>query len=205
MSIRSRLAGLALAAAAVATLGLVSVPAATAAPLGAHQVATQTKYFGMHLRLNDGPRHSPYGTHCYRDNIWSYPSSSCYVEAAGAFDGGHAGPDAGFAGQLASISYGPDGKGGTYLYLTSRDNKYYVKGTVPGRGSADYTIESINVPGSFGKVVSNKLNLNVQTEGFGLTGDAWQDFYLTGNVEVETSGVGGGAAGNPFAGLFGSS
>ncbi|GAA2062962.1 hypothetical protein [Williamsia deligens] len=204
MSIRSRLTGLALAAAAVASMGLAAAPAASAAPAGAHHVAAQTKYFGMHLRLHDAGPAYPGSLNCYRSHRWSWSDSSCYIKAAGVFDGGHAGPDAGFAGQLASISYGPDGKGGTYLYFASRDDKYFVKGTVPGRGSGDYTIESINVPGGFGKVVSNKLSLRVETEGPGLTGDAWQDFYLTGNVQVETSAVGGGA-GNPFAGLFGSS
>ncbi|MEH3156160.1 MAG: hypothetical protein PGN29_12725 [Gordonia paraffinivorans] len=205
MSIRSRLAGLALAAAAVSSLGLVSVPAATAAPAGAHQVAVQTKYFGMHLRLFDGPQGAP-ASRCYRNNPFNYAKSTCSQNPAqGSYDTGHAGEDAGFAGHHATIYYTTRGDGRTVLNFGTSDGQYYVNGTLPGRGSGDYTIDSINVPGKFGKVVSNKLNLNVVYEGPGLTGDAWQDFYLTGDVQVETSSVGGGAAGNPFAGLFGSS
>lgn len=76
-----------------------------------------------------------------------------------------------------------------------------MDGTVPSRGSGDFTVREIYARG-FGKIVSRKLSLNVEYDGGGLFGEPHQDFYLTGNVDVETSGA---AATSPLSGLFGSS
>lgn len=121
MSVRSRVAVVALTIASTASVGLVAAPAAVAAPSGAYPAAVQSKFFGIHLRLFDPDRDAAPSRRCNTYNLWYKPNSVCGNRDAGVFDAGHAGPDAGFAGKRAYIYYENADNGAAYLALGATD------------------------------------------------------------------------------------
>ena len=167
-----------IAVVAAAMTNAIVVPTAIAAAEPIQSTAV-SKYFNIHVRLQDNKGdHSQ--NNCYAYNIFSREGSRCGKN--GYYDRGHT---AGFDDVPGNLYYGgiPDG---TELVFTTRTGST-VKGKIPSRGSGDFTITEFNVPG-FGTPSrpNQKLHLNVTSEGFGLTGDAWQDFYLSGNLDVVT-------------------
>lgn len=182
---------------AAALFNAVVAPAASASAEPIQSTAV-TRYFNTHIRLNDG-----YGDHsqsnCYRYNLFSREGTRCGKN--GYYDGGHT---AGFNAVNGNLYYG-GAPGGTELIFTTASGST-VKGTIPARASADFTITEFDVP-EFGILArpSQKLHLNVTSEGFGLTGDAWQDFYLSGNLDIAVPvGVDQGGLLDVFLDLFGS-
>ncbi|WP_072802604.1 hypothetical protein [Rhodococcoides yunnanense] len=147
-----------------------------------------SKYFNTHIRLNDG-----YGDHsagnCYRYQLFSREGTRC--ERNGYFDAGHT---AGFNAVNGHVYYGGTPNGTELAFTTAAGS--VLRGTIPSRASGDFTITEFRVP-EFGTLArpSQKLHLNVTSEGFGLTGDAWQDFYLSGNLDVAVPATGNGTAG----------
>ncbi|KIQ17482.1 hypothetical protein [Rhodococcus sp. MEB064] len=195
---RFRILAAAIAVAAAMTGSLVAPTAiASADPV---QSTAQSKYFNTHIRVADGPQGSP---QCYRNARFSYEGSRC--EDSGFYDAGHT---AGFNNIDGRVYYGGY-PGGTELVFTTKSGSV-LKGTIPSRKSGDFTITEFNVP-EFGTLArpGQKLFLNVKSEGPGLTGDAWQDFYLTGNLDIVSppTGGNGGLFGDFFddlSGIFGS-
>ncbi|MGG7104877.1 hypothetical protein [Rhodococcus sp. 24CO] len=180
---------LVLAVVAAAITNAIVAPTAIAAAEPIQSTAV-SKSFNIHVRLldNKGDRSKD---NCYAYNIFSREGSRCGKN--GYYDAGHT---AGFNDVPGNLYYGgiPEG---TELIFTTRSGST-VKGKIPSRGSGDFTITEFNVPG-FGTPSrpNQKLHLNVTSEGFGLTGDAWQDFYLSGNIDVLTPVTG------DSGGLFG--
>jgi hypothetical protein len=190
------------AAVAAALTGSLVVPTATASAQPV-QTTAQTKYFNIHIRLNDnyGDRSQ---NNCYRNNLFSREGSRCGKNSF--YDPGHT---AGFNNVTGSLYYGGIA-GGTELIFTTTTGST-VRGTIPSRGSGDFTITDFTVP-EFGTLArpGQKLHLNVTSEGFGLTGDAWQDFYLSGNLDIvpPPTGDNGGFFDDlrdALSGVFGSS
>ncbi|PVY27395.1 hypothetical protein [Williamsia muralis] len=196
-----RFAAILVVGAALSAGVLVPSGSASAQPVAP---GAQFKYFNIHMRSPDGGAGD---AHCVRTQPFGREDTRC--DATGYYDDSQA---AGFVNSSGGVVYSPDGRGNTYLKFYTRAGEV-IEGTIPSRGSADFTISSFRSP-AFGVLArtGQKLYLDVRTTDHGqTTGDRWYDFYLHGDLVINTP-VGGGYLEGLFddflegvSGAFGSS
>ncbi|MBE7193277.1 MAG: hypothetical protein INR66_12435 [Gordonia polyisoprenivorans] len=190
MSLRNRLAALALAVGATLSLGLAAAPAATA--------ATTTKTFdisGSTMQQRRCEFGSPKMSGDCRVS-WNAPYSPEW----------RAVPDSGIPSGFTFTAGEPTTV--TVFTTTAEGRRISVEGTIPNRGSGDFTITKFDDP-YFGSVAAGqKLNLRVDRYTNPITDDTRTSIYLNGHLNVTsapTSGNGGGGLLSGLGGLFGSS
>ena len=196
-----RFAAMVVVGAALSAGVLVPSGSASAQPVAP---GAQFKHFNIHIRSTDG---GAGGVHCVKNQPFGREGSRC--DAHGYYDDSQA---AGFVNVDGGVVYDSDGHGGTYLKFYTKAGEV-IEGNIPSRGSADFTISSFSSP-AFGVLArtGQKLYLDVRTTDHGqTTGDRWVDFYLHGDLVINTP-VGGGYLDGLFddflesiSGAFGSS